>query len=440
AFQQAYFTVPVLYLAWFVLPTLPWLRWRVLGRVWRGHVGLFVFGAGALLLMLGPSQLWMFRWPLRLIDFCWIAVLLVWAVLANHGMPRTALRARAVVSVAIVAAGAYLAWGERPQIAHLHAYGAVTVLVLVGLLVRFGPTTRPGFAVLTMGTLLVLALQVLWFPTNDNVHNYQFPNSTRQLQQRFAKYQGTVVQLAGFESDPAADRLPSRDYQDLLYGSMYSVAGVTSTTAYSGIGFSAFDGVFCMAYEGDTCAQGWPALWQHPAGYPVPLADLLRARTVVVQNSLVDTRSGPAPAGWHRDRAAEGSGLATVWSRDTAPLWPAGLLSHASGVTVTGDQRIGTVNERLSYRGAGTLTFARLAWPGYTATVNGRPVPTHTGPAGLLVVDVPAGTGTVALSWQPPGTTVSTVSFAAGALLTIGLVVFARCRRTSRMPQGETRS
>ncbi|HEX4725744.1 MAG TPA: hypothetical protein VH333_24745 [Pseudonocardiaceae bacterium] len=440
AFHLDYFTVPVVYLAWFVLPTVPWLRWWVFGRAWRAHLGAFVFGAGVLLLMLGPSQLWMFRWPLRLIDFCWIAVLLLWAGAANQGMARTHLRARTAVSVAIVAVGAYLAWGERPNIADLHVYGAVAVLVLVALLIRFGMSSRAGFGVLTVGTLVVLGLQVLWFPSNDNVMNYQFPTSTEQLQQRFAKYQGTVVQVAAFDNDPAADRLPARDYQDLLYGSMYSVAGVAGTTAYSGIGFSSFDGAFCMAYEGDTCAQLWPTLWQHPAGYPVPLADLLRARTVVVQNSLVDTRSGPAPSGWRRSRADETSGLATVWTRDTAPPWPDGLLSYVSAdIDVTADQRTGAVDERVTYRApaAGMLTFARLAWPGYTATVDGQPVPTTTGPAGLLVVHVPAGDGTVALAWHPPGERVSIVAFAVGVLLTLGLAV-ARRRRRSPMPQGET--
>jgi hypothetical protein len=270
------------------------------------------------------------------------------------------------------------------------------------------------------------------------VLDYQFPNSAARLHQRFAKYRGTVVQIAAFAQDPAADRLPDRDYRDLLYGSMYGVAGVASTTAYSGIGFAAFDDVFCMAYEGDTCAAGWPALWREPAGYPVPLADLLRARTVVVQNSLVDTRSGPAPRGWHRTPAAENSGLATVWTRDSGYPWSGGLLSYASdGVVVTADRRTGTVGERLRYRSTapGTLTFARLAWPGYTATVDGRPVPTTTGPAGLLVVHVPAGTGTVTLAWRPPGATVSAVAFAAGVLLTVGLVI-AR-RRRSPLSQGE---
>jgi len=40
-----------------------------------------------------------------------------------------------------------------------------------------------------------------------------------------AKYKGTVVQVADFNSDPPTERLPGRGYQDLLYGSMYSVAG-----------------------------------------------------------------------------------------------------------------------------------------------------------------------------------------------------------------------
>jgi len=437
AFLHDYFTVPVVYLAWFVLPLLPWLRWRAFGRAWRVHIGLFIFGGAALLLMLGPSQLWMFRWPVRLIDFCWIAALPLWAVLADHAVERTHRRVRAAVSVGIVAVGAYLAWGERPEILSRHVVGAVVVLALVALLVRFGTTSRAGFGVLTMGTLLVLGLQVLWFPANRNVLDYQFPNSVAAMRQNFAKYQGTVVQVAAFAQDPPEDRLPGRDYRDLLYGSMYSVAGVDSTAMYSGIGFSAFDDALCVSYEGDTCAGAWPALWRHPAGYAVPLADLLRAGTVVVQNSLVRVMG---PPGWHRVPAAEGSRLATVWMPDAAYPWPDGLLSYAStGVRVTADQRTGSTDEQLAYRAdlPGTLTFARLAWPGYTATVGGRPVPVTMGPAGLLVVAVPAGGGTVDLSWRPPGSTMSTVAFCLGVLLTIGLVVRRRPSLLSAQPRGE---
>lgn len=420
-------TVPVVYLAWFVLPTLPWLRWRLLRERWREHVGLYVFGGLFGLLLLGPSQVWMFRWPLRLIDFFWIPVLLVWALLADQGPVRSRWRLRTGLSVAAVALGGYLAWGELPSTWHRDVLGGVLVLVLVGVVLRCGLSTRVGAATLVVGSVLVLGLQLVWFPGNATVLNYQFPTSVKLLQSRFAKYQGTVVQLADITLD-LPDRVPDREYTDELYGSMFSVAGVDSTTAYSGIGFTPLDGVLCQSYQGSVnCPQAWQRLWQRPAGYRVPLADLLRADTVVVQNSLVDTRDAPAPQGWHRAPAAETSGLTTVWQRDRPLPFPAGHVSTTSaGVTVTADAMSGQVGETVAYRagrGSGTLTFARLAWPGYSATVNGQAVPARLGPAGLLVVDLPAGVraGQVQLSWRPPGSGASTVAFGLGLALALGL-------------------
>ncbi|HKN99203.1 MAG TPA: hypothetical protein VJX10_18935, partial [Pseudonocardiaceae bacterium] len=51
-----FLAVPVAYLGWFVLPTLPWLAWRMLRERWRDHLDLYVVGAVFGLLMLGPSQ------------------------------------------------------------------------------------------------------------------------------------------------------------------------------------------------------------------------------------------------------------------------------------------------------------------------------------------------------------------------------------------------
>ncbi|HEX3649208.1 MAG TPA: hypothetical protein VHV49_12335, partial [Pseudonocardiaceae bacterium] len=302
-FFQGNLRVPVAYLAWFVLPTLPWLRWTLLRERWREHVGLYVFGGCFLLLMLGPSQLWMFRWPLRLIDFLWFPVLLLWALLAGQGPVRTRWRWRAALSVLVVVVGAYLAWGELPRTWRWDALGAVVVLALVALLVRFGLSTRAGCVLLAAGSLVVLGLQVIWFPGNYTVTNYQFPTSVALSQSRFAKYHGNTVQLSDIGLDEP-ERLPDRAYRDQLYGSMFSVAGVESTTAYSGIGFSPLDRRLCQSYQGSVnCPASWTRLWLAPDGYPAPLADLLRARTVVVQNSLVHTEHQAAPPGWHRTPA-----------------------------------------------------------------------------------------------------------------------------------------
>ncbi|HEY2696060.1 MAG TPA: hypothetical protein VGJ45_11370, partial [Pseudonocardiaceae bacterium] len=260
-----YLTIPVVYLAWFVLPTLPWLGWRLLRDRWRDHLDLYVAGVVFGLLMLGPSQVWMFRWPLRLIDFFWFPVLLLWAVLADQGIRRDHWRRRAALSVVAVAVGAYLAWGEVPERWHRDVLGAVVVLGLVALAVRFGLSTRAGGAALVAGSIVVLGLQLVWFPANDTVLNYQFPTSVRDLQARFAKYSdgdnGTTVQLANITHD-LSYRFPAGEYRDELFGSMYGVAGVASTTAYSGIGFTPLDRALCQAYQGSVmCPQAWDNLW-----------------------------------------------------------------------------------------------------------------------------------------------------------------------------------
>src|SRR5207302_10153547 len=63
---------PAAYFAWFALPLAPWLDWRVLRK--RALGGAFVFALVFLALTLGPSALWMFRWPLRLIEYCYLGL------------------------------------------------------------------------------------------------------------------------------------------------------------------------------------------------------------------------------------------------------------------------------------------------------------------------------------------------------------------------------
>ena len=91
---------------------------------------------------------------------------------------------------------------------------------------------------------------------------------------------------------------------------------------------------------------------------------------------------------------------------------------------------------------AGTIVFSRLAWPGYDATLDGSPVAVRQGPAGLLAVDVPAGSGILQVTHSSPGLTagrVATVSAASVAILMsigVGLVGWRRAR--SRMGSGSS--
>jgi hypothetical protein len=444
SFGQPFLVFPAMYLAWFILPTLPWLRWRSLRDKWRSLTAVGVFGCISLLLVLGPSNLWMFRWPLRLIDFLWFPVMLLWVVLANEGLDRSRARLKYLASGALIALGAYLAWADLPQ--HLIRIGVGTVLVsiLVGLLLRRGLLTRSGTAVLLLGTLVVLAMQVHYYPKHLGVADYRFPTSQQLITERFAKYQGLTVQVASTGVLAEQDMVPDRGYQDMIFGTLYSTAGVESTTGYTGIGFTKLDNALCMTYQGSTCREAWQSLWQRPAGADVPLADLLRAQTVVAQNSLIDTRAEPPPAGWRRAPDKETTELVTVWVRSAPLPWPDGRVSHTSdNVRVVTDRRVGPTGERVAFRadGPGEVTFARLNWPGYVAAVNGAPATVRTGPAGLVVVDLPAGVteGELVLSWHVPGKPVSIAAFALGLLLSAGLVLVpSLARRRGRLARARS--
>ncbi|TCP57030.1 hypothetical protein EV191_101982 [Tamaricihabitans halophyticus] len=435
-------TFPAMYLAWFVLPTLPWLRWSVLRTQWRTLLAVFVFGGLMLLLVLGPSQVWLFRWPLRLITMLWLPVLLCWVILASAGFARERARLRAALSAAIVLLGGYLAWADLPDnLLHLLP-GLLLITGLLMLLLWRDIGQRSGILVLLFGILAVHSVQLVFHPANQSVANYRFPTSQAMLEERFQKYTGVTVQIADLGELSDADRAPERGYQDLLFGSMYGVAGVDSPNAYSGIGFTPLDAELCMSYQGSVCPEAWDALWRVPPGATVPLADLLRAETIVVHNDLVDIREIVPPDGWHRDRTAEASGLVTVLRR-TEPLpLPDGRLSETSGgVTVTTDESSGSAESlRYSRRDAsspGELTFARLGWPGYTATVNGAEVPVTRGPAGLLRVELPTGVeqGRLEVSWQMPGWPAALTAAGGGLLLVVALGTAQAIHRRTQKPQ-----
>ena len=70
----------------------------------------------------------------------------------------------------------------------------------------------------------------------------------------------------------------------------------------------------------------------------------------------------------------------------------------------------------------GQLVFSMLAWPGWTAELEGEPLSVTRSDAGLLTVTLPAGArGTVDLTHRPPGLTVGLLGAGVGGV--IGLVL-----------------
>jgi len=434
-FGRAVLGFPAVYLSWFVLPLAPWLRWRHL--VGRRYAGVAIFAGVLFMLSLGPSEFWLFRWPLRLVPYLYLPVLIAFAVLLSHGVATDLVRRRVGVTAGIVAAGGYLAWSDVPEDLRWHFAAVVLVAVATAVTLLVGIRSRIGVGpVMIVATLAVLAFQLQWRPLNESVRHYRMPDSAASYEALFGdRYVGNVVQIGGFDALPGDQRSPESGYRDLAFGSAMSIGGTASVTQYSGIGFVAHDQALCLVFDGSTCADAWDRLWQTVGASGASLADVLRAETIVVQRSLLDTADFPAPT--RRWEIAEVTDAAVVWRR-TEPLpWPGAGLSDVGGpLAVIEAASTGAHSESLTFERGGEgpvqLTFARLAWPGYTATLDGQPLTIGTGPAGLLTVDIPADAdgGEVSVSWKPPYWRTSLAALALSVLVAIAAqVAWVRMRR-----------
>jgi hypothetical protein len=228
-----------------------------------------------------------------------------------------------------------------------------------------------------------------------------------------------VLQLATEASLASA---PRRQTGELLFGNESLMSGRESVVRYSGMSFQKFSDALCMDYRGLVCPEAFDRLWRPIGTTGVPLVDLLEVRTLVLDAGVFPgPASGPPRPGW---TVVARDGLRTVWVREL-PGTAHGRLSWSSpGIQVLGDTGKGT-SESVSFRAAerGSLMFARLAWPGYTASIDGRPVGVQEGPAGLLTIPVPAGDHRVAIHYRPPGLSLGLVIFAAAAAVSLAQTV-----------------
>jgi hypothetical protein len=383
-----------------------------------------VFGAMFLVLVAGPSHFWFFRWPVRLLPYLFLPVAIGWAMSLSAGLETTDRVRRAVASLLIAAGGAYLAWADVPDSLKWHLAGFVVVVGLTAGAVALATHPRALGAFLIAATVLVLAFQLQWKPINGSFRDFNLPASAAQMQADFeGRYVGNTVSITRFEAIPRDDRQPDAAYRDITIGNTDAIAGVETISTYSGVGFIAIDAALCILFDGAMCPDAWDRLWRPLPPSETPMVDLLRAETIVVQRTVLDTAAATVPEGWER---AEVTDHMVRWRRLERFDPSDGRLSDATGpVRVIGSQTRGPHGESVEFERSGPgpaqLTFARLAWPGYVASVDGTSLPVGGDAAGLLTVTIPEGFdgGEIAVSWAPPRWHLSLAALALGVLVTI---------------------
>ncbi len=423
--------VPAAYLAWFVLPLLPWVRWREASA--RFLAGPLTYAAFFLILVLGPSQIVMFRWPGRLLPFLYLGVIVLFAVLLSRGLARDRRRLRALWSSIAIGAGWWMSFSDHPEHWKYHTLATLVIIVFTAVAVLPRPDMRRLFLVFAGGTVVTTFLALQLSPSFVNTYGYDFPRSKSAMQENFDdRYVGTTLQIMNYEGQ--LDYTPEGGWKDMLLGNMFAAADVDSLTAYSGVGFTVMDKALCSDHKGMMCEKAWDEVWDVPRGGTVPFVDQMRVETIVVAHESGDHE---APEGW---RVAETTDFVTVYRRtDPLPLPGSTVGDAGDAVEIEAAALDGETSENIEFSSSDgsdadrTITLARVAWPGYTATLDGKDLEVETSPVGLLEVTVPPGvdSGELEIRFQPPGWNIALGGIAAAVVLTAGFAVIRH-----RRPEG----
>jgi hypothetical protein len=406
---------PLLYIAWF-LPMFAFVDLGKLRQALRTRLSIVIILIAALVGVLLPSDFGALRFPVRMMPYVALAVLVLLAVGLSHARPAVLGRNRFLAAAGFVLLGAGLTWAAGPQ--YIKLLLLVTAMSLTGLWLAYRilsdralplvgsnrsgllagrATTVVGVAGIAL-TVLLLVPQHVSSPTSP-LPDYNVPNDVAEYQDQLQAAEGDVIVVGGVPNvnDPDA-------WDELLVGNLWYVAEEDVQNAYSAVYYSPYNNLTCMSYNGSTCPELYSRLFKPMKETGLTPADLMGVSSVQSVKGVVAKKDwNNVPEGWS---IAEDSEQTRLIVRDE-PVAGAGSVvwtSEGTEVSVLDEDAMG-VTFQVDAVGAdgGQVALSRLPWPGYQADgaeVSAEPVDTF-----LLGVDLdPDQAGsTVTVSFYAPG-------------------------------------
>ena len=424
------------YLVWL----LPVLLWTDLGRLRRLSNDLGGALLSTLLLLmwvLGPAEVGPLRWPIRVVPAMMVPLVVLLAVVVSRCLLPRVSRLRLTLSVAWVLVAAYTVLARHPSQVVMVSVAVVGVSLALWLTAwsvnHRGPATTG--AVVVISTLALFVVQHAAHPDPPAVDRHM-PAQAAAYDGRITSAWGDVMVLgnADYYEKSQIVRNPAIA-DDVLIAASWYLSPKDVQNGYTTISYRVFREKFCRVFNGGTCAGALKALMSKEPTTGRRWVDLLSVSTVVFYRPFFPkTNLSDPPAGWS---VSERTPFTVVWKRDERLPTAGGVVATSSGLVVDAQEASGReVRLRVSKVGpqGGTVTFSRLAWPGYSVEGATLAPPVD----GMLVrVKVPARSAgsTLTLRWDPPGWRLEMAalwSAVVGGILWVVLAWFLAARRRRR--------
>ena len=417
-------SAPIYFAGWFLLPLLPLIDWKKLGRPSPTLISLLAMAAVFVVATQGPEQIFSVRYPIWNLAPLHLALLAAFALVASKAgfAPLSRPRIWGVVAIA------YFGWLASLQVQpemRVQAFAAALVIcalaILGGALHR---RWRSGYAAVGIaGVVLFAAATHLAVRANLN-----------QLDRRPPTAAATISDLGAIPASASVflgniDEAKIWQAPEIETAAMALAHGGSNPFGYSPVGHRAFSYLFWLQLWGTPMADGIGHLFARSGYGAATWADLLRVDHVVVPRiadrpAKIVAQAGP---GWRVvDQRAY---TVTLQRAAPAPRGPGSVAWSSPGLAVAsaGPGEAGSETLRVTARtGHGDrLVFDRLAVPGYRASWHGRPLPLNLTATPLMTVALPDGPdlGDLEIHYAPPGWGLGLAcALAALALLAAGWV------------------
>lgn len=424
---------PLQYLGWFLplaVLLVPGLR-----HEWRRLLVVGLVGAAALTMVLGPTVVGPLRYPVRMLPYVVVCLVVVFAVLATKAWPRVVSRRQAASVLGLTVLSLWLAFSAQPDNMRWLAIGGLSQLVALALVMGVGSRVKvervAGWAsgIAIGATIVLLAFQVQ-LARNAPLGDFGIPSSVeaiQQVQQDSDSGVFTVGNVYDLQNTPDG-------WDETLLANVWHVTDLDSASVYTVLPHRELTRRLCVDLRGVTCPGAYERLFAQDRDGST-MVDDMHLNTIIVMKG--DQSSVDAPV---RPRVREGwtlqEGVHTWTVRRDVPVAPAG------GVTRTVDAEVSDVQVRdteVSFTvddvgsGGGSVVLSRIDWPGYR--VDGAVQGDSTNNYLMTVEVAPGDVGDrVTVSFRPPGWPVELASAALAAVLAIGWTLLHAVRARREAP------